>query len=87
MHDMDTTHRAFSCKTEKAVERAADAREQEVKAEYQKQKEAEQCGISYSLPPKKRKDDFAAFVNDVWFPLHVRSGKCVSVCSNERCST
>ncbi|MBQ8621668.1 MAG: hypothetical protein IJ422_05080 [Oscillospiraceae bacterium] len=24
----------------------------------------------------KRRDDFCAFVNDVWLPLHVRGGNC-----------
>ena len=44
-------------KAKKAAERAADAWEQEVKAEYQKEKE---LGNAYRLPPEKRHDDFAA---------------------------
>ena len=50
-------------KVKKAAERAADAWEQEVKAEYQKEKE---LGNAYRLPPEKRHDDFAAFVNEMW---------------------
>ena len=50
-------------KAKKAAERAADAWEQEVKAEYQKEKE---LGNAYRLPPEKRHDDFAAFVNEMW---------------------
>ena len=49
-------------KAKKAAERAADAWEQEVKAEYQKEKE---LGNAYRLPPEKRHDDFAAFVNEI----------------------
>ena len=49
-------------KARKAAERAADAWEQEVRAEYQKQQEAKAQGRAYSLPPEKRKDDFVAFV-------------------------
>ena len=44
------------------------------RAEYQKEKEAKAAGRSYSLPPEKRRDGFAAFVNDVWLPLQVRGG-------------
>ena len=50
-------------KAKKAAERAADAWEQEVRAEYQKEKE---LGNAYRLPPEKRHDDFAAFVNEMW---------------------
>ena len=50
-------------KAKKAAERAADAWEQEVRAEYQKEKE---LGDAYRLPPEKRHDDFAAFVNEMW---------------------
>lgn len=42
-------------KAKKAAERAADAWEQEVKAEYQKEKE---LGQAYTLPPEKRRDSF-----------------------------
>ena len=58
----------------KAAERAADIWEQEVKAEYLKEKAAKQCGLSYSLPPEKRKDDFITFVNDTWFALYICNG-------------
>ncbi len=58
-------------KARKAAERAADAWEEETKAEYQKEKEQ---GAAYRLPPEKRHDDFVAFVNDVWLPLEVRGG-------------
>ena len=61
-------------KERKAAERAADIWEQETKAEYQKQKEAEELGKAYTLPPDKRKDDFVSFVNDIWLPLQVRGG-------------
>ena len=50
-------------KAKKAAERAADAWEQEVRAEYQKEKK---LGNAYRLPPEKRHDDFAAFVNEMW---------------------
>ena len=56
-------------KARKAAERAADAWEEEVKAEYQKQKK---LGSAYRLPPDKRRDDFVSFVNDTWFALQVR---------------
>lgn len=61
-------------KARKAAERAADAWEEEVKAEYQKEKEARAKGQAYSIPPGKRRDDFVAFVQDTWFPLQVRGG-------------
>lgn len=58
-------------KARKAAERAADAWEQEVRAEYQKKKA---LGQAYRLPPDKRRDDFTAFINDTWFPLQVCGG-------------
>lgn len=58
-------------KAKKAAERAADAWEQEVRAEYQKEKE---LGDAYRLPPEKRHDDFVAFVNEMWLPLQIRGG-------------
>ena len=58
-------------KAKKAAERAADAWEQEVRAEYQKEKEQ---GQAYTLPPEKRRDSFKTFVNEVWFPLQVCNG-------------
>lgn len=58
-------------KMKKAAERAADDWEQEVKAEYQKEKE---LGQAYTLPPEKRRDSFRSFVNDLWFPLQVCNG-------------
>lgn len=61
-------------KARKAAERAADAWEQEVKAEYQKAKEAAESGQAYSLPPEKRKDDFVSFVNNTWFALYICNG-------------
>ncbi len=63
-------------KAKKAAERAADAWEQETRKEYQEEKKAAACGMAYHLPPEKRRDDFCAFVNDVWLPLHVRGGNC-----------
>lgn len=39
-------------KARKAASRAADAWEQEVKAEYEKQKAAEQSGQAYMIPPE-----------------------------------
>lgn len=56
-------------KARKAAERAADAWEEEVKVEYQKQKD---LGSAYRLPPDKRRDDFVSFVNDTWFVLQIR---------------
>lgn len=58
----------------KAAERAADAWEDEIKAEYQKEKEAKAQGRAYMLPPEKRHDDFVAFIQNVWLPLQVRDG-------------
>ena len=58
-------------KAKKAAERAADAWEQEVRAEYQKKKA---LGQAYRLPPDKRRDDFTAFINDTWLPLQVCGG-------------
>lgn len=58
-------------KAKKAAERAADAWEQEVRAEYQKEKEQ---GRAYRLPPDKRHDDFVSFVNDTWLALQIRGG-------------
>ena len=58
-----------AAKAKKAAERAADAWEEETRAEYQKQKEQ---GSAYRLPPDKRRDDFLSFVNDTWFVLRVR---------------
>lgn len=58
-------------KARKAAERAADAWEQEVRAEYQKKKK---LGQAYTIPAEKRRDDFTAFVNDTWLPLQVRGG-------------
>jgi len=58
-------------KAKKAAERAADDWEQEVRAEYQKEKEQ---GHAYRLPPDKRHDDFVSFVNDTWLPLQVCGG-------------
>lgn len=61
-------------KARKAAERAADAWEQEVKAEYQKEQEAAAKGQAYAIPPEKRRDDFVSFVQDTWLPLQVQSG-------------
>ncbi len=70
----------------KAAERAADAWENEIKAEYQKEKEAKALGRAYMLPPEKRHDDFVRFVNETWFPLQVqgnnRKAKTVSFYSS-----
>ena len=62
-------------KERKAAERAADAWELEMREEFQKQKEAEAMGRSYALPPEKRRDDFTAFVREVWLPIKVRNGE------------
>ena len=56
-------------KAKRAAERAAAEWEDEIRKEYQEQKEAAANGRAYSLPPEKRWDDFAAFVNDTWLPL------------------
>ena len=58
-----------AAKAKKAAERAADAWENEIREEYQKQKE---LGSAYRLPPEKRRDDFVSFVNDTWFVLQIR---------------
>lgn len=61
-------------KAKKAAERAADAWENEVRAEYQKEKEAKAQGRAYMLPPEKRHDDFVRFVKDNWLALQIRGG-------------
>ena len=61
-------------KARKAAERAADAWEQEVRAEYQKEKDAKAQGRAYSLLPEKRKDDFVSFVNHIWFAVNMCGG-------------
>ncbi len=61
-------------KARKAAERAADAWEEEVRAEYQKEKELKAQGRAYTLPPEKRHDDFVSFINETWLPLQVRNG-------------
>ena len=61
-------------KARKAAERAADTWESEVKAEYQKEKEAAARGQAYAIPAEKRRDDFVSFVQDTWLPLQVRGG-------------
>lgn len=58
-----------STKARRAAERAAEDWEEEVRAEYQKEKE---LGSAYRLPPEKRHDDFVAFIEEVWIPIHVR---------------
>ena len=58
-------------KMKKAALSAADAWEQQVRTEYQNEKE---LGQAYTLPPEKRRDNFKTFVNDVWFPLQVCNG-------------
>ena len=63
-------------KARKAAERAADAWEQEVIQKYQEEQKAAVCGAAYTLPPERRRDDFCEFVNDIWFPLHIRGGNC-----------
>lgn len=61
-------------KVRRAVERAAEDWEEEVRAEYQKEQEAKERGIAYSLPPEKRRDDFVDFIQNTWIPLQVKSG-------------
>lgn len=61
-------------KVRRAVERAAEDWEEEVRAEYQKEQEAKERGIAYSLPPEKRRDDFIDFIQNTWIPLQVNGG-------------
>ena len=61
-------------KTRKLAEREAEKWEEEIRQEYEKQKEAEAVGLTYSLPPEKRHDSFIIFINDVWFPIQIASG-------------
>lgn len=58
-------------KMKKAAERAADEWENELRLEFQKEKE---LGAAYTLPPEKRRDNFRVFVDDVWFPLQICNG-------------
>lgn len=60
-----------SAKVKRAAVKAADAWEQEVRAEYRSEEDAKASGRVYSLPPEKRTDDFVGFINDVWFSLQV----------------
>lgn len=62
-------------KARKTAERAADAWEQDIRQEYEKQCALTALGKIYQIPAEKRRDDFCAFVNDTWFPLQVRDGK------------
>lgn len=62
-------------KARKAAERAADAWEQEVKSEYLAEQEAVAAGRVYALPPEKRRDDFVAYIENVWLPLRVNNGE------------
>ena len=61
-------------KAKKQAQKEADAWEEELRAEYQKQKEAEAVGLTYSLPPEKRHDSFTIFIKDVWFPIQIAAG-------------
>ena len=63
-----------STKERKAAEKAAEAWEQEIRTEYQKELAAVISGQVCSLPPEKRNDNFAAFVNEIWLPLQVKGG-------------
>lgn len=58
-------------KAKKAAMLAAEQWENEIRTEYQKEKE---LGINYQLSPNKRRDSFGEFVNDVWLPLQVCNG-------------
>lgn len=58
-------------KARRAAERAAEDWEEEVRTEYQKEKEQ---GSAYRLPPEKRHDDFVEFIEQVWLPLEVYGG-------------
>ena len=60
-------------KAKKMAGREAEKWEEEIRAEYQEEKES---GQAYSLPPEKRRDDFCGFINDTWLPLQVRNGNC-----------
>ena len=71
-------------KARKTAERAADAWEQDIRQEYEKQCALTALGKIYQIPAEKRRDDFCAFVNDTWFPLQVRDGKHKSKTINQR---
>ena len=62
-------------KARKTAERAADAWEQDIRQEYEKQCALIALGKIYQIPAEKRRDDFCAFVNDTWFLFLVRDGK------------
>ena len=61
-------------KARKAAERAADAWEQEIRAEYEAEQAAKAQGVAYAVPAEKRRDDFVFFVNNTWLPLQVEGG-------------
>lgn len=61
-------------KAKRAAERAAADWEEEIRAEFQKEKDAIASGRAYSIPPEKRRDSFVEFVETVWFPLEIKNG-------------
>lgn len=61
-------------KARKAAEKVAELWEEEVRTKYQKEKEVIANGVDTSIPPEKREDEFATFVNDTWLPLRVKGG-------------
>lgn len=67
---MDTTKRCYNCKGEKIAQLTAQTWENELKTEWERQKE---LGSAYQIPADKRKDEFAQFVTEVWFPLKIRN--------------
>ncbi len=62
-------------KERKAAQRAADAWEEEARAEYQKEKAAAACGLPYAIPADKRHDDFVEFIEATWLPLRIKGGE------------
>ena len=60
-------------KARKAAEKAASIWEDTVREEYISEQQARAAGSEYHIPPDKRKDAFADYINDVWFPLRIEN--------------
>jgi len=58
-------------KARKSAERAADLWEQEVRTEYQEEKQLSTKSLLTKQAPESQSNDFVSFVNDIWMPLQV----------------
>lgn len=60
-------------KARKAAEKAADVWEETVRQAFEAEQKARQMGMEYHIPPEKRRDLFADYINDVWLPLRIEN--------------